>query len=184
MPQRCSWVPDDDPLYVDYHDREWGVAVHDDRTLFEFLILEGAQAGLSWRTILGRREGYRQAFAQFDPVAVARFTSEDHARLMTDPGIVRNRLKVAGATKNAVGFLGIQAEHGSFSNYLWAWTDGQVIVNRPRSSEEIPARTDLSEQLSADLKRRSFTFVGPTIMYAYLQAVGVVDDHAADCFRA
>ncbi len=184
MPQRCSWVPDEDPLYAEYHDREWGVPVHDDRVLFEFLILEGAQAGLSWRTILGRREGYRLAFADFDPVAVARFTPEDHARLMTDPGIIRNRLKVAAATKNAVGFLEVQAEYGTFSKYLWSWTDGQVIVNRPRSSGELPAQTTLSEQLSADLKKRGFTFVGPTIMYAYLQAVGVVDDHAADCFRA
>lgn len=184
MPQRCSWVPDDDPLYAEYHDREWGVPVHDDRTLFEFLILEGAQAGLSWRTILGRREAYRQAFAQFDPAVVAHFTAEDHARLMADPDIIRNRLKVAGATKNAVGFLDVQAEYRTFSKYLWSWTDGQVIVNRPLPSGALPARTTLSGQLSADLKKRGFTFVGPTIMYAYLQAVGVVDDHAADCFRA
>ncbi len=129
MPQRCSWVPADDPLYAEYHDREWGVPVRDDRILFEFLILEGAQAGLSWRTILGRRDGYRQAFAQFDPAAVARFTPEDHARLMTDPGIIRNRLKVAGATKNAIGFLAVQAEHGSF-----ATTSGHGPTGRSSST--------------------------------------------------
>ena len=184
MPIRCAWVPDGDDLYADYHDTEWGVPVMDDRKLFEFLILEGAQAGLSWRTILGRRTAYRQAFADFDPNAVAGFSATDEARLLEDAGIIRNRLKIAGAIKNAQKFLAVQADAGSFANYLWNWTDGAVIVNRPRALGDIPAQTDLSLRLSKDLKDRGFTFVGPTIMYAYLQAVGVVDDHTSSCFRA
>lgn len=184
MPKRCDWVPEDDELYANYHDTEWGVPVYDDRTLFEFLILEGAQAGLSWRTILGRRENYRRLFAGFDPVAVAGFTAEDHERLLTDPGIIRNRLKVTGATRNARAFLDVQASHGSFATYLWGWTEGTVVANRPASMVEVPAQTELSQSLSKDLKKRGFTFVGPTIMYAYLQAVGVVNDHATYCFRA
>ncbi len=184
MPIRCDWVPDGDDLYAAYHDTEWGVPVKDDRKLFEFLILEGAQAGLSWRTILGRRTAYRQAFADFDPNVVAGYSARDEARLLGDAGIIRNRLKISGAIKNAQRFLEVQADAGSFANYLWNWTDGTVIVNRPRSLGEIPAQTDLSVRLSKDLKRRGFTFVGPTIMYAYLQAVGIVDDHTTYCFRA
>lgn len=183
MPIRCAWVPDGDRLYAEYHDTEWGVPVHDDHKLFEFLILEGAQAGLSWRTILGRREAYRLAFANFDPVVVAEFSPKDHARLMRDAGIIRNRLKISSATKNAEGFLSIQAEHGSFDEYLWSWTDGEIIVNRPRSLSEIPTQTALSVAVSTNLKKRGLTFVGPTIMYAFLQATGVVNDHAANCFR-
>lgn len=182
MPIRCAWVPEGDRLYAEYHDTEWGVPVHDDQKLFEFLILEGAQAGLSWRTILGRRDAYRLAFANFDPAVVAEFSSDDHARLLLDSGIIRNRLKISSATKNAKGFLSIQAERGSFNEYLWSWTDGEV-VNRPPSLSEVPSQTALSEAMSTDLKKRGFTFVGPTIMYAYLQATGVVNDHAANCFR-
>ncbi len=184
MTRRCDWVPDGDELYAAYHDTEWGVPVHDDRTLFEFLLLEGAQAGLSWRTILGRRDGYRRAFAQFDPQAVAQFTDDDELRLRDDTEIIRNKLKISSAVKNAQAFVAIQADQGSFDSYLWAWTDGQVIVNRPASFAEVPAQTDLSIGLSKDLKKRGMTFVGPTIMYAYLQAVGLVNDHAANCFRA
>ncbi len=184
MTQRCDWVSDGDELYAAYHDTEWGVPVHDDRTLFEFLLLEGAQAGLSWRTILGRRDGYRRAFAQFDPNVVAQFTDNDQLRLRDDTGIIRNKLKISSAVKNAQAFVAIQADHGSFDDYLWGWTDGQVIVNRPASFTDVPAQTDLSVDLSKDLKKRGMSFVGPTIMYAYLQAVGVVNDHATDCFRA
>jgi DNA-3-methyladenine glycosylase I len=179
---RCPWAGDD-PLYIDYHDREWGVPVHDDRVLFEFLVLEGAQAGLSWRTILHKRENYRGAFAEFDPAAVSRFRPAKIERLLADPGIVRNRLKVNSAVGNAKAFLAVQKEHGSFDSYLWEFVDGQQIHNRFRTSVQVPANTGISDALSRDLKRRGFRFVGSTIMYAYMQSMGMVNDHLVTCFR-
>ena len=166
-----------------YHDEEWGVPSHDDRHLFEMLTLEGAQAGLSWSTILRKREGYRRAFAGFDPGVVARFTSRDVDRLLIDTGIVRNRLKVESTIVNAGRLLAVQDELGSFDAYLWALVDGTPIVNRWRSLAELPAETDLSRALSKDLKKRGFRFVGPTVCYAFMQAVGLVNDHTVDCFR-
>jgi DNA-3-methyladenine glycosylase I len=179
---RCAWAGTE-PLYVEYHDREWGVPVHDDRLLFEFLVLEGAQAGLSWLTILKKREGYRKAFAGFDPEKVARFTPADIDGLLTDPGIVRNRLKVESAVTNAQSFLRVQAEFGSFDSYVWRFVDGQTIQNSWRADAELPAKTAEAERLSADLKRRGFRFVGPTIMYAHMQATGMVNDHTVECYR-
>jgi DNA-3-methyladenine glycosylase I len=179
---RCGWCGTD-PLYVAYHDEEWGVPVDDDRRLFEFLILEGAQAGLSWETILKKRDNYRKAFAGFDPAKVARFTPAKLARLMQDPGIVRNRLKVAGAVKNAKAFLAVQREFGSFDRYAWAFVGGKPKRNAWRAMREVPARTAESDALSKDLKKRGFTFVGSTICYAFMQAVGLVDDHVAACWR-
>ena len=181
-PRRCGWAGDD-PLMVRYHDEEWGTPVHDDRALFEFLILEGAQAGLSWSTVLNKRERYRQVMAGFDPARVARFDARKKRRLLADPGIIRNRLKIDSAIRNARAFLAIQDEVGSFDAYLWAFVDGRQVVNRWRRLAEIPASTELSDRLSKDLKRRGFNFVGTTICYAFLQAVGVVDDHLVDCFR-
>ena len=178
---RCRWAGTD-PLYCAYHDDEWGRPVRDDRVLFEFLILEGAQAGLSWITILRKRPAYRKAFAAFDPRKVARFTAADVRRLLKDAGIVRNRLKIASAIANAKAFLAVQQELGSFSAYLWGFVGGRPLVNRPRTMKDVPASTALSERISKDLKRRDFRFVGPTIVYAYLQAVGVVDDHVRGCF--
>jgi DNA-3-methyladenine glycosylase I len=166
-----------------YHDEEWGVASHDDRHLFELLTLEGAQAGLSWSTILRKREGYRRAFGGFDPQKVARFASKDVERLLDDPGIVRNRLKVESAISNAARMLEVQRELGSFDAYLWSFVDGKPIVGGFRTLQELPAETDLSRTLSRDLKRRGFRFVGPTICYAFMQAVGIVNDHVVDCFR-
>ena len=180
--ERCSWCGDD-PLYVAYHDEEWGVPVYDDRTLFEFLILEGAQAGLSWSTILKKREGYRAAFDGFDPAIVARYDERKTAALLADPGIVRNRLKVASAVSNAQAFLAVQEEHGSFSKYIWAFVDGAPIQNGWRTLAEIPAKTRLAETISKDLKKRGFRFVGPTIVYAHMQATGMVNDHLVGCFR-
>ena len=179
---RCPWAGDD-PLYIAYHDREWGVPVHDDRVLFEFLVLEGAQAGLSWRTILHKRENYRRAFADFDPVAISRFRPTKIERLLADPGIVRNRLKVNSAVGNAKAFLAVQKEHGSFDSYLWEFVDGQQVHNRFRTMKQVPANTKISDALSRDLKRRGFRFVGSTIMYAYMQSVGMVNDHLVTCFR-
>lgn len=179
---RCAWVGDD-PLYVDYHDNEWGVPVHDDRVLFEFLLLEGAQAGLSWSTILRKRENYRRAFAGFDPSAIAAFDDAKLEDLLSDPGIVRNRLKVVSAVKNARGFLNVQRETGSFSDFIWDFVDGEPVQNHWRSLKEIPAETDASRRMSKELKRRGFSFVGPTICYAFMQAVGMVNDHTVDCFR-
>jgi DNA-3-methyladenine glycosylase I len=181
--QRCEWVPEDNPLYVAYHDEEWGVPVHDDRRLFELLTLEGAQAGLAWITILRKREGYREAFAAFDPAAVARFTPRDVERLMADEGIVRNRLKIESTVNNAARVLEVQEELGSLDAYLWSAVDGAPIVGNWRTSAEIPAETAESRALSKDLKRRGFRFVGPTVCYAFMQAVGLVDDHVAGCFR-
>jgi len=179
---RCAWVGAD-PLYVAYHDEEWGVPVHDDRLLFEFLVLEGAQAGLSWLTILRKREAYRKAFADFDPVTVAGFGSADVERLLADTGIVRNRLKVESAISNARAFTAVQEESGSFDAYVWRFVDGETIHNEWRSLGDIPAKTVEAEHLSADLKRRGFRFVGPTIMYAHMQATGMVNDHTVDFFR-
>ncbi len=164
-----------------YHDDEWGRPCRDDRYLFEMLILEGAQAGLSWATILGKRENYRRALDGFDPGRIARYDDAKLAALMADPGIVRNRLKVAGTVRNASAFLTAQQEHGSFARYLWAWVDGTPLVNRPRSTAGLPARTELSDRVGRDLKRRGFTFVGSTITYSFLQAVGVVNDHLDRC---
>jgi len=180
--ERCPWCVGNDD-YIAYHDREWGVPVHDDRTLFEFLILEGAQAGLSWLTILRKREGYRKAFAEFDPERVARFTAARRARLLNDPGIVRNRAKIDATVTNAKAFLAVQAEFGSFDAYLWRFVDGQPIRNRWRTSKQVPARTTVSDRLSKDLGARGFKFVGSTICYAFMQAVGLVNDHLQDCFR-
>lgn len=179
---RCAWVGSD-PLYLEYHDREWGVSVHNDRLLFEFLILEGAQAGLSWITILRKREAYRAAFDAFDPQAVARFDDARVEELLADPGIVRNRLKVASAVTNARAFLKVQEEFGSFDAYMWRFVDGKPIQNRWRSIAEVPASTPVSDAMSRDLKRRGFRFVGSTICYAHMQAVGMVNDHTVDCFR-
>jgi DNA-3-methyladenine glycosylase I len=179
---RCAWCGDD-PLYQAYHDTEWGVPLHDDRALFELLTLEGAQAGLSWITVLRKRETYRQAFAGFDPEKVARFTEADQAALMLNPGIVRNRLKIASTIDNARAFLAIQAEFGSFDAWLWRFVDGQPIQNQLRSLADAQASTPLSDELSKALKKRGFRFVGTTICYAFMQAAGLVNDHVTDCFR-
>jgi DNA-3-methyladenine glycosylase I len=182
VPVRCDWCLGSE-AYVRYHDEEWGVPVHDDRVLFEFLVLEGAQAGLSWSTILNKRGNYRRLFAGFDPVRVARFTPARVERLLADPGIVRNRLKVEGTVRNARAFLAVQREFGSFAAYVWRFVDGRPLQSRWRTLREVPARTAVSDALSKDLKRRGFTFVGSTIMYAFMQATGLVNDHLAGCFR-
>jgi len=181
--KRCFWVALDKPHYVTYHDEEWGVPVHDDRRHFEMLLLEGAQAGLNWETILRKRENYRKAFADFDPQKVARFTEDRLEKLLLDPGIVRNRLKVFGAVKNAKAFLAIQKEFGSFDAYVWPFVGGKPIDGRRKGSQDVPARTAESDALSKDLTKRGFTFVGSTILYAYMQAIGMVNDHTMDCFR-
>jgi DNA-3-methyladenine glycosylase I len=180
--KRCKWAGTD-PVYVAYHDDEWGVPVHDDRVLFEFLILEGAQAGLSWITILKRRDGYRKAFSNFDAEKVARYDKRKMARLLEDPGIIRNRLKVEAAVGNARAFLDVVEEFGSFDDYIWRFVDGAPIQNKWKTMREIPAETEDSRALSHDLKRRGFRFVGPTIMYAHMQATGMVNDHVMSCFR-
>jgi DNA-3-methyladenine glycosylase I len=179
---RCPWA-EKDPLYHPYHDEEWGVPAHDDRRLFEMLILEGAQAGLSWLTILRKREAYRRAFGGFDPARVARYTAKRQARLLEDPGIVRNRQKVAAAVGNARAFLEVAAEHGSFDRYLWGFVGGKPRVNRFRRIGDVPAKTAESDALSKDLARRGFKFVGSTICYAYMQAIGMVNDHLTSCPR-
>lgn len=179
---RCAWAQT--PLSRAYHDAEWGVPVHDDRTLFEFLTLEGAQAGLSWETILRKRDAYRRAFSGFDPAKLARFTPARVERLMQDAGIVRNRLKIESTVTNARAFLAVQKEVGSFDAYVWRFVDGAPLVNRRASLAGVPARTAESDALRRDLKRRGFRFVGSTICYAFMQAVGLVDDHTADCFRS
>ena len=180
--QRCDWCGVD-PIYVEYHDKEWGVPVHDDRKLFEFLILEGAQAGLSWITILKKRDGYRKAFADFDVNKVARFTEKKCEKLLQNPGIVRNRLKVKSAVTNAQAFLKIQEEFGSFDKYIWGFVNGKPIINRFRSVKNVPATSAVSDAMSKDLKERGFKFVGSTICYAHMQATGMVNDHTVDCFR-
>ncbi|MGH3023272.1 MAG: DNA-3-methyladenine glycosylase I [Gaiellaceae bacterium] len=183
MVSRCEWVPADDPLYVAYHDEEWGVPERGDKALFELLVLEGAQAGLSWATILRKREGYRRLFAGFDPEAVARFDDRKVEELLADPAIVRNRLKVESAVANARGVLQAQAELGSLAALLWNVVEGEPIVNSWQTIAEIPAETAESRALSKELKRRGFRFVGPTICYAFMQAAGLVNDHVVSCFR-
>jgi DNA-3-methyladenine glycosylase I len=178
---RCAWARS--PLSIAYHDLEWGVPVHDDRVLFEFLTLEGAQAGLSWETILKKRDGYRAAFADFDPARVARFTPARIERILKDPGIVRNRLKISSTVTNATAFLAVQREFGTFDAYLWGFVGGTSRVNRWRSLQQLPSRTAESDALSRDLLDRGFRFVGSTICYAFMQAVGIVNDHSVDCFR-
>jgi len=180
---RCAWAAGSSPLMLEYHDEEWGVPSHDDVFLFEHLVLEGAQAGLSWSTILNKRGGYRNAFAGFDPAKVAAFTARDVERLVQDANIVRNRMKIESAIANAQAVLRVQEEEGSLSAYLWNHVGGSPIVNRWRTLAEIPAETDESRALSKDLKRRGFRFVGPTICYAFMQSVGLVNDHTIDCFR-
>ena len=183
VPVRCEWAAGSGDLDIAYHDTEWGVPVHDDRRLFEFLLLEGAQAGLSWTTILKKREGYRRAFRDFDPIQVATFGEAEQAALLADPGIVRNRLKVASATTNARAFLEVQSAFGTFDAYLWRFVDGRAVRNAWRSKGEVPVSTPVSDALSKDLAKRGFRFVGTTIMYAFMQATGMVNDHGTDCFR-
>lgn len=183
MTTRCTWAPLDDPAYLRYHDEEWGVPVHDDVRLFEMLVLEGAQAGLSWSTILHKRDGYRRAFAGFDPAKVARFSPAKVERLLQDPSIVRNRLKVASAVQNAKAVLDVQRDDGSLDTYLWSFVGGAPKRNRWRGTGDIPAETDESRSMSKDLKRRGFRFVGPTVCYAFMQATGMVQAHVASCFR-
>lgn len=180
---RCTWAEKGDPNYLAYHDTEWGVPVRDDRTQFEFLTLESAQAGLSWATVLKKREHYRRAFAEFDAAKVARFTPARIEKLLTNPGLIRNRLKINSAVTNAQHFLEVQAEFGSFSDYIWSFVDGRPIVNKWRDMKQVPATSPESDALSKDLKRRGFKFVGSTIMYAHMQAVGMVNDHLVGCFR-
>ena len=182
MKARCGWCRDD-PLYVEYHDNEWGVPVKNDATLFEFLILEGAQAGLSWITILRKREGYRALFDDFNAQKIARYSDRKLEKILEDPRIVRNRLKVFGARKNARAFLQVQEEFGSFSDYIWGFVDDKPVQNRWETLKDIPATTPISDTISKDMKRRGFTFVGSTIIYAHMQATGMVNDHTLDCFR-
>ena len=181
--KRCAWAESGNELYIQYHDREWGVPVHEDRKQFEFLILEGAQAGLSWSTVLNKREGYRKAFANFDPVKVARFSEKKIETLIQNPSIIRNRLKITSAVSNARAFLAIQKEYGSFDTYIWAFVGGKPLQNRWKTMAEVPATSPESDALSKDLKQRGLKFVGSTIMYAHLQAAGLVNDHLLSCFR-
>jgi DNA-3-methyladenine glycosylase I len=180
---RCGWAEGVSLGYIEYHDKEWGVPVWDDRVQFEFLILEGAQAGLSWSTILNKREGYRKAFADFDPVKLARFTDKRIEKLLLDPSIVRNRLKVKSAVGNAKAFLAVQKEYGSFCDYIWGFVGGKPIQSKFKHDADVPATSDESDALSLDLKKRGFKFVGSTIMYAHMQATGMVNDHVSACFR-
>ena len=181
--KRCAWAESGNELYIQYHDREWGVPVHEDRKQFEFLILEGAQAGLSWSTVLNKREGYRKAFANFDPVKVARFSEKKIETLIQNPSIIRNRLKITSAVSNARAFLAIQKEYGSFDTYIWAFVGGKPLQNRWKAMAEVPATSPESDALSKDLKQRGLKFVGSTILYAHLQAAGLVNDHLVSCFR-
>jgi len=181
--KRCPWVPEGDRLYEKYHDEEWGVPAHDDRTHFEFLVLEAAQAGLSWRTVLGKRAEYRKAFKNFNPKLVAKFTARDLARMLKNAGLIRNRAKLNSAIKNAKHFLEIQKEFGSFDKYVWKFVGKYPITHRIRTNKDYPKTIKEAEALSADLKRRGFTFVGPTVIYAHMQATGLVNDHSLDCFR-
>ncbi len=180
---RCAWVGSDNPLMLEYHDCEWGVPVHDDRRHFEFLVLEAAQAGLSWSIVLKKREGYRRAFSQFDPEKVARYTQNRIRTLTADPSIIRNRMKIEAAVRNARAFLAIQDEFGSFDAYCWRFVSGRPRLNRRKAMREIPATSRESDTFSKDLKRRGFSFVGSTIIYAHMQAVGMVNDHLVGCFR-
>ena len=181
--QRCPWLDLDKPDYVAYHDREWGVPVHDDRKHFEFLTLESAQAGLSWYTVLRKRANYRQAFAEFDPAKVARFSAVTVEQMLQDPGLIRNRRKISAAVENARHFLAVQDEFGSFSAYIWRFVDGEPIVNEFRTLADLPATSRESDALSKDLKSRGFKFIGSTVIYAHMQATGMVNDHVLDCFR-
>ena len=180
--KRCAWANPKNRLYLDYHDNEWGVPIHDDRLLFELLILEGAQAGLSWETILNRRAGYKAAFDDFDLEKVANYSDKKLEALKQDERIIRNKLKIESARKNAKAFIEIQKEFGSFASYFWAYVDGQPIVNNWKSLKEVPAKTELSDEISKDLKKRGMSFVGSTIIYAYMQSAGLVNDHVMDCF--
>jgi DNA-3-methyladenine glycosylase I len=181
--QRCPWTVFDDPLYLAYHDREWGVPVRSDRKIFEFLVLEAFQAGLSWRTILHRRRNFHRAFAGFDFRNVAKFGTRDVTRLLNDPGIIRNRAKIEAAVNNAQRYLEVRREFGTFSKYMWSWVDGRPIVNRPRTLKDYRPYNDLAVAWSKDLKRRGFRFLGKTVVYAHMQAVGMINDHTVDCFR-
>ncbi len=181
--KRCAWAGTTDPLYIAYHDTEWGVPVFDDQKLFEFMVLESAQAGLSWRTILNRREGYRKAFKQFDPKKVAKMTEKDFERLMNDASIIRNKLKIKATINNAKCFLEVQKEFGSFSAYMWGWVKGKPIQNKWIEKGQVPAITPLAVEMAKDLKKRGFSLLGPTVWYAHMQATGVVNDHTVDCFR-
>ncbi len=180
---RCPWTVFDDPLYLKYHDEEWGVPVHEDRKLYEFLVLEAFQAGLSWRCVLHKRENFRKAFAGFDFNKVARFGAREKKTLLGDAGIVRNRAKIEAAVENARRFLEVRDEFGTFSKYMWSWVGGRPVVNRPRVLKDYPAFTDTAVAWSKDLKKRGFKFLGPTVVYAHMQAVGMVDDHVTGCFR-
>lgn len=182
MKKRCGWVQNTFDQYIKYHDEVWGVPVHEDRKHFEFLILEGAQAGLSWATILKRRDGYRKAFANFDPAIVAKYDEDKIQEILQDPGVIRNKLKVRSAVNNAKRFLEVQKEFGSFDNYIWSFVGGEPIVNNWKEMSEVPATTKESDELSKDLKKRGFKFVGSTIMYAHMQACGLVNDHTLSCF--
>lgn len=179
----CAWVPDENELYRTYHDEEWGVPLFDDKKIFEFLVLESAQAGLSWLTVLRKRENYRKAFKSFDPVKVSRFTQATIEKLLKDPGIIRNRMKVEAAINNAKRFLEVQKEFGSFSKYIWGFVDGKPIQNKRRTIKQLPAKTALAEKIATDMKKRGFKFLGPTVLYAHMQATGMVNDHTTDCFR-
>lgn len=181
--KRCAWVSEDNALYVAYHDKEWGVPVHKDRVWFEFLVLESAQAGLSWLTILKRRDGYKKCFANFNPTKVAKFTQRDIERLLKDESIIRNRAKIEATVNNAKMFLKIQKEFGSFDEYMWRWVEHKSINNSYSDIKQIPTSTPLAEKISKDLKKRGFKFLGPTIIYAHMQATGLVNDHTTDCFR-
>ena len=183
MKKRCPWANPDDPLYLEYHDTEWGVPLHDDRKLFEFLLLEGAQAGLSWRTILNKRENYRRVFDDFDPRKVAEYDGGKVEKLLTDPGIIRNRRKTEAMISNARTFLAVQEEHGSFDSFIWSFVGGEPVQNKWRKPGQIPVTTREAERMSAALVEKGFKFVGPTICYAYMQATGMVNDHVVDCFR-
>lgn len=183
MKKRCGWVDLNNPLYVEYHDKEWGVIVHNDRLLFEMLTLEGAQAGLSWSTILAKRENYKKAFDNFNILRVSKYTKGDVERLLNDKGIVRNKLKVSSVIQNARVFIEIQKEFGSFDKYIWNFIQRKPIINSFRDLEDLPAKTDLSEKISKDLKGRGMNFVGPTIIYSFMQAIGMVNDHETSCFR-
>jgi DNA-3-methyladenine glycosylase I len=180
---RCPWPTAGDPIYLDYHDREWGVPVHDDRKIYEFLVLEVFQAGLSWRTVLYKRENFRKAFAGFDYRKVARFGRREVARLLNDAGIIRNRLKIEAAIHNARRFIEVQGEYGTFAAYMWTWVNGSPMVRNPRTLKDYPPYTDEAVAWAKDLKRRGFKFLGPTVVYAHMQAVGMVNDHTVDCFR-
>jgi DNA-3-methyladenine glycosylase I len=181
--RRCSWVNADDVLLLEYHDREWGIPAHSDRKHFEVLILSGVQAGLNWSLVLKKRDGYRRAFNKFDPEKIARYSEMQIRKLLSDPEIIRNRMKIEAAVRNARAFLKVQEEFGKYDSYCWRFVDGRPKLNRWKTAKQIPARSPESERLSKDLKQRGFNFVGPTVMYAYMQAIGMVNDHTVDCFR-